>query len=67
MGNWKGIRKNGKDQLGKLELYNLENDIQERNNVADDFPEIVKQIELIMKEEHQPAAIAEFRQTVLGD
>ncbi|MCF6358334.1 MAG: arylsulfatase, partial [Draconibacterium sp.] len=46
MGKWKGIRKNGKEELGILELYNLENDIQESNNVADDFPEIVIQTKI---------------------
>jgi len=67
MGKWKGIRKNGKEKIGKLELYNLENDIQENNNVADDFSEIVEQIKTIMKNEHKPAAIGAFKQKVLGD
>ncbi|MDB4584389.1 arylsulfatase, partial [Draconibacterium sp.] len=55
LGKWKGIRRNGNDQLGKLELYNLETDIQERNNLVADYPEIVKQIEAIMADEHKPA------------
>ncbi len=67
MGIWKGIRRNGKDELGEMELYDLENDIQEKNNVALQHPEIVKKIELIMEEEHQAARIEAFRQKVLGD
>jgi arylsulfatase A-like enzyme len=67
MGKWKGIRRNGKDALGKIELYNLGKDIQERNNIAADNSEIVEQIKTIMREEHKPAAIKEFRQNVLGD
>ena len=67
MGKWKGIRKNGKDEVGEIELYNLEDDIQENNNIAKDFPEIVKQIETIMQNEHEPAVIDAFKQKVLGD
>ncbi|MCF6332750.1 MAG: arylsulfatase [Draconibacterium sp.] len=52
MGEWKGIRKNSKGRVGDIELYNLGNDIQEKNNVAKGFPEIVKQIETIMQNEH---------------
>ncbi len=33
---------------GKPMLYNLDNDIQEQNNVADKFPEIVKEMEKLM-------------------
>lgn len=67
LNNWKGIRKNGKDALGNLELYNLDTDIQEKNNVAADYPEIVEQIKKIMQQEHEPARIETFRQKVLGD
>ncbi|NOR73568.1 MAG: sulfatase-like hydrolase/transferase [Draconibacterium sp.] len=67
MGKWKGIRKNSKEKLGEIELYNLENDIKEDNNVAEDFPEIVEQIKTIMQKEHVPAEIDAFKQKVLGD
>ncbi len=67
MGKWKGVRKNGKNTIGTIELYNLEEDIKENNNVAKEFPDIVKQIETIMQNEHEPAAIAFFKQKVLGD
>lgn len=67
MGIWKGIRRNGKDKIGELELYNLEKDVEEKNNVAQQHPEIVKQIEQIMKDEHEPAAVKAFSQPVLGD
>ncbi len=67
MGKWKGIRKNGREELGTIELYNLDNDISEDNNVAEDFPEIVEQIETIMQNEHVPASISAFKQKVLGD
>jgi arylsulfatase len=45
MGKWKAI---GKGLLKKpdnpLELYNLEHDIEEQNNVAEENPEFIQQI-----------------------
>jgi arylsulfatase A-like enzyme len=46
MGAWKAVR-NGKDT--PLELYNLDEDIGETNNVAADHPEIVEKIEEYLK------------------
>lgn len=67
MGKWKGIRKNiFKDSL-QVQLYNLEEDIQELNNVADQYPDIVKGIEAIMKREHVPADNEQFKIRQLGD
>ena len=46
MGKWKGVLlKYG----GKLELYDLENDIGEEHDVADKHPEIVAKIEAYLK------------------
>lgn len=46
MGKWKGIRLGtGKE----IQLYNLENDIGEENNIAVNHPEVVHKIEQIMK------------------
>jgi arylsulfatase A-like enzyme len=46
MGNWKGVLlKHG----GKLELYDLANDIGEERNVADQHPQIVAKIEAILQ------------------
>jgi arylsulfatase len=67
MGKWKGIRKNiFKDSL-RVQLYNLEEDIQELNDVSSEHPEIVKQIENIFKQEHTPAEIERFKIKQLGD
>lgn len=46
MGNWKGIRL-GRE--GNIQLYDLDDDIREENNVADIHPEIVRKIENTMK------------------
>ena len=53
MGKWKGIRLNvRKDPNSPIELYDLSKDIGEENNIALKHPEIVKEIELAMKESH---------------
>ncbi len=67
MGKWKGIRKNIFDGNMKVELYNLETDIGETVDVADQHPDIVRQIESIMRQEHVPAINKKFRFTELGD
>lgn len=67
LGKWKGIRKNIKKGNMKLELYNLDSDIQEQNNVASQYPEIIEQMETIMKNEHQPAELDRFKMKALGD
>jgi len=67
MGKWKGIRRDiFKDNL-QIQLYNLDEDIQELNDVATEYPEVVKQIERILKEEHTPAEMVKFRIKQLGD
>ncbi|WP_299802353.1 arylsulfatase, partial [uncultured Carboxylicivirga sp.] len=57
MGRWKGIRTNSNTELGKLELYDLQTDIAEKTNLAEKYPDIVVQIEKVMQEEHEAAAI----------
>jgi len=59
---WKGIRQDitnkkankNRDPL-KIELYDLENDISESKDVAADHPEVVKEIEKLMKSERFPS------------
>ena len=61
MGNWKGIRQ----KMSKVkksadlvtELYNLENDPGESNNIANKHPEIVRKIESIMVEARVPSEL----------
>uniref|UniRef100_UPI0030F7A0B9 arylsulfatase n=1 Tax=uncultured Wocania sp. TaxID=2834404 RepID=UPI0030F7A0B9 len=63
MGDWKLVRQNLKTTKKEptLELYNLLNDPTESNNVANKYPEIIKQAEAIFKREHQNAEIENFR------
>lgn len=67
MGKWKAIRKNIKKGNMKIELYNLEKDIEELNNIADQHPDLIKQFEDIMIKEHSQAEIKTFRMKTLGD
>ena len=58
MGRWKAVRLNLKENPNApVELYNLDVDLREQNNVANQFPEIVKEMELIMKREHTPSEL----------
>ncbi|MCK5766352.1 MAG: sulfatase-like hydrolase/transferase, partial [Bacteroidales bacterium] len=67
MGPWKAIRRDIKKGNMEIELYNLDDDIREENNVAADHPEIIKQMEKIMIKEHVPSTIERFKMEALGD
>ncbi len=67
LGKWKGIRKNiFKDSL-QVQLFNLEKDLREQNDVSDEHPEIVRQIEEIFEGEHTTPEIERFKIKQLGD
>jgi len=51
IGRWKGIRLGRKS---KVHIYDLENDIGEKNDIASQHPEVVKKIEGIMKKAVKP-------------
>ena len=67
MGKWKVIRKNILEGNMELELYNLETDSTEENNIADQHPDITKKAEEILKIAHHPASIERFKMETLGD
>jgi arylsulfatase A-like enzyme len=50
--NWKGIIDNS---TGKVEIYNLGNDLGEENNLASKRPDLVKRFEEIIKEAYVPS------------
>ncbi len=60
-GKWKAIRKDIRDGNLTLELYDLENDIQEQHDVAAENPGIIHQMEQIMKDAHVPAQLNRFK------
>jgi len=61
MGPWKGVRLDcHRDKNGPILLYNLAADIGEKHDVADQHPEIARQIAQIMAREHTDSAIWQF-------
>jgi arylsulfatase len=61
MGNWKAVRqemlrRTNPDPL-KIELYNLESDIGESQDVANKHPQVVARMRKIMRSEHQPSSL----------
>jgi hypothetical protein len=50
-----------------IELYNLKSDPAEQADISAFYPEIVKQMEAIMIEEHTTPTIDRFKMTQLGD
>ncbi len=67
MGKWKAVRMDIKKGNMDIELFDLENDIREQNNIAGKYPDIVKQIEQIMKSAHTTPDVASFRMEALED
>ncbi len=61
VGDWKAVRQNLRKVRGKVkintELYNIAEDISEKNNVADKHPEIVARLEKLMKQQHIPSDV----------
>jgi arylsulfatase A-like enzyme len=53
-GKWKGVCK---PFWGRLELYDLDTDPAEQHNLADRHPDIVAQLQRLMKEAHVPSPL----------
>lgn len=60
MGNWKAVRLNIMKGTLQTHLFDLTHDIQEQNDVAAQYPEIVKKMEDIMKKEHHTPEVSRF-------
>ena len=58
VGDWKAVRQ-GLSRKKKVvtELYNLASDPGEKQNIADEHPDVVKRLEAIMQAEHTPSDI----------
>ena len=57
VGDWKAIRQDMTRGNVDIELYNLAEDIGERNNVADRHPEVVSKLSKLMQREHTPSEL----------
>ena len=65
MGEWKAIRKNILEGDLDIELYNLEDDIQEQLNVASEYPGVIQEIEQILEQAHVSSQLERFRMEAL--
>ena len=62
MKQWKGVKMDmSKNPNAPIALYNVDEDIEEKNDIASQHPDIVMQIERIMKEEHLPSELFQFQ------
>jgi len=62
MGKWKGIKLDlRKNPDAPLELYDLENDISEKNNVTEENPRVAAKIEMIMLEARSRPVTKKFQ------
>jgi arylsulfatase len=57
MGDWKGVRQQLHKGVIRTQLYNLADDLGEKNDLAAKHPDIVARIEKIMQEQHVPSAV----------
>jgi arylsulfatase A len=64
-GRWKAIRQQLRQGPAATELYDLESDPTESNNVAAEHPRVVSELEALMAREHRPSAA--FPLVGLGD
>ena len=61
-GKWKGIKRDlRKNPDAPLELYDLENDISEKNNVVEEYPRLAAKIEAIMLEARDRPVVEKFQ------
>ena len=63
--NWKGIKKNLLKGKSKLQLFNLEDDPKEMNDLAENYPEVVDKLENLMEKAHTKAALEKFNIPIL--
>ena len=55
--NWKAVRQNMSRGNVQTELYNLAEDISESKNIADQYPDVLADLEKRMEQEHTPSAL----------
>jgi arylsulfatase A len=56
VGNWKAIQPDLSSTSGEIELYDLDRDLSETNNVATQHPDVVKRMREIFETAHQPSS-----------
>ena len=62
-GNWKAVKYNVLEQPNAaIELYDLSTDIEEKNDIANEHPGIVKEIEKVLQRARTPSKVFTFQQ-----
>src|SRR5690606_15335481 len=61
IGSWKARRAAIVEGNMAIRLYDMDTDIKETREVAEQKHEVVKQVEAIFRQEHRPAEIEKFR------
>ena len=64
---WKGIKKDLFKGSSDLQLFNIEDDPKELNNLASNYPDIVKKMERYMDQAHTEAQMEKFKIPVLDN
>jgi arylsulfatase A len=60
-GNWKGVKTDyAKNPNAPMQLFDLSTDLREENNIADKHPEIVAELEKIMKKSRTESEFFNF-------
>ena len=60
-GRWKGVRYDVQgDPAGRLELYDLDQDIGETTDRAADFPEVAARLDSVMRASHTDSDVFPF-------
>lgn len=57
IGNWKAVRVDIGRGNTRIELYNLAEDVSEKNDVSAKYPALVKRAEKLLAEQHIPSAL----------
>ena len=62
MGKWKGIRRGlQRNPNAPIQLYNLETDLSEKNDLAKKYPEVVEKIQKLMQSERVASKVFPFK------
>lgn len=59
-GDWKAVKYDVHNN-GKIELYNLSDDISEQNNLADKYPELISEFDSLMKHSRTDSDLFKFQ------
>lgn len=64
-GKWKAIRRDIQKGNLEIELYDLEKDLTEEKNIANQHPQIVEEMQAIFKKEHKTPSETKFKMAAL--